>query len=710
MKTLLKISPTGPAFVLVAALAASPGLSAMAAMAAVEGRVTDSDGRAIEHARVETSDGAAVGYSDSSGGFRLAGVEPPVELLVTHPRFRPLTLTVAAGADAGPLAVVLEAKQEIYEQISVSATRGETNYAPVSVSSQVVDPAQAPALRTLTELVAEVPAVAENGQGGIFQTYSVRGVSRQRVLTLVAGMRIVSERRAGVSASFVDPRLMRSVDVLKGPSSTYYGSGALGGVVQLFPREFDGPAVEIGYDGQGDAANVALGLGGEDWSFGLARRRAGDPETPAGERLNSGFTQTSATFARSWQGGGTSYQLIGLASLGEDIGKANTDFPERSTVYPDERHLLLRLAADTPSGQRFEAWLHPNRLETRVTEEGAVSLVENEAFDFGANWLGHHRAGESLTFRYGVDYFARRSVTADETKSEGGVPASAQRTLDDGEEDELGLYGALEWSWQRLVVLAGGRAALQRQQNGDLPSRDDEAFTAFAGLVLPFGGGFELVGNLGTGLRFPSLSERFFTGTTGRGFVEGNPALEPESSLNADVGLRWYGDKLFLAGYLFRNDIDDYIERIETEPGRLTFENLTAGQIEGLEIEGFWQVEPSWSLAFGGALMEGESDTGEPLADVPSDRFFIAPGGEVGPWRWRARWEHRDAKNDPGSGEKAIGSAELVSVGLTYEVRPGLELSLSGRNLLDEEYFNSADRRVPLSPGRSFGLSLDWRP
>ena len=36
-------------------------------------------------------------------------------------------------------------------------------------------------------------------------------------------------------------------------------------------------------------------------------------------------------------------------------------------------------------------------------------------------------------------------------------------------------------------------------------------------------------------------------------------------------------------------------------------------------------------------------------------------------------------------------------------------LRLSARNLLDEEYFNSADERVPLAPGRSFALGLVWR-
>ena len=76
---------------------------------------------------------------------------------------------------------------------------------------------------SIADLVAEAPGVSQNGQGGLFQTYSVRGVSRQRILTLVEGMRIVGERRAGVSASFLDPLLLGSVEVVRGPSSTYWG-------------------------------------------------------------------------------------------------------------------------------------------------------------------------------------------------------------------------------------------------------------------------------------------------------------------------------------------------------------------------------------------------------------------------------------------------------------------------------------------------------
>ena len=73
------------------------------------------------------------------------------------------------------------------------------------------------------------------------------------------------------------------------------------------------------------------------------------------------------------------------------------------------------------------------------------------------------------------------------------------------------------------------------------------------------------------------------------------------------------------------------------------------------------------------------------------------------------RWEQRSNITDPGPGEKSIPSASLVSASLQYKLANGLALSLSGRNLLDEQYFNAADRKVAYSPGRAVGLALRWQ-
>jgi iron complex outermembrane receptor protein len=678
----------------------------------IAGKVVSSGQRPVEHARIEATGMLDATFSDLEGRFEITGIELPVTLIVGHPRFQVATLSVSEATS--DLVVVLAAKRAVYETIAVSANRGEQNFAPVSIATSVIEPEEAAAPATsVGELLAETAAVSENGQGGAFQTFSIRGVSRQRVLTLVSGMRIVGERRAGVSASFVDPLLLGSIDVVRGPSSTYYGSGALGGVVQLFPRHFEGLTVAAGYESQGEESFLLLAGGNETTSWGLASRDAGNSEAPTGDDLYSQFRLISGSLQRRWEREGLGVELSLLGSTASDIGKANTDYPFRKTTYPKESHLVVRLGVQKPGVWELEGALHPNNLETRVEEEGAsTSELENDAFDLNLSWQRRIHGPRIGALRLGVDYFGRRGVDALERliDVEDGLPwlARVQKTLDNGEEDELGLFGAWEWNRGPAVVIAGGRLAWLRQRNANEESSDDQAVTAFAGLVVPVGGGLELAANAGTGLRFPSLSERFFTGMTGRGSVVGNRDLEPERSLNLDLGARFYGERLFVAGYLFRNEIDDYIERVEIEPNRLTFVNVSSGRIEGVEVESLLQLSQDWSLTVGGHAIEGRDDDDLPLADVPAERLYAGTRMNRGRWGWHLRWEKRLAKDDPGSGEKAIAAADLVSGGVELEVRPGMKVQAALRNALDEEYFNAADRKVPLAPGRSVSVSLRW--
>lgn len=307
----------------------------------VRGRVQNKTRTPIEHAAVTDVRGERQVYTDSQGAFQVE-CENPCLLLVEHPRFNEALVEVASKDD---LIVELEGKQEIFEEIMVTASRGVGDaFAPVSIaitSIKTDDKLTNPT--TLLEVVEGTPGVAENGQGGIFQVFSIRGVSRQRVMTLISGMQIVGERRAGVSTNFVDPLLMDGVDVLRGPSSTYYGSGALGGIVQVFPRQFDGWRIATGFGSFADEHYEVLGWGDGEWSFGLAHRTRDDDKAADGTPVNERFTQYSASLGRRWRGGNRSYEILAMPSLGRDIGKSSSQFPDdRITNYPQETHLLLK--------------------------------------------------------------------------------------------------------------------------------------------------------------------------------------------------------------------------------------------------------------------------------------------------------------------------------------------------------------------------------
>ena len=232
-------------------------------------------------------------------------------------------------------------------RIAVVGELRESASGPTGAASTVLDPGESADASSLTEVAVNSPGVSRNGQGGHFQVFSVRGVSRQRVMNLVAGMRINSERRAGASVSFVDPLLLGTVEVLRGPSTTFHGSGALGGVVQVLPRFHEGWSMRTGFNSSGDENYQVVGFGEDGWSVGLARRDAGDAQAPDGTLLNSHFTQYSATLMRGWGAGPRRYELLFIPTLAEEIGKANTDFPARRTEYPRERHQMLRFRPRT---------------------------------------------------------------------------------------------------------------------------------------------------------------------------------------------------------------------------------------------------------------------------------------------------------------------------------------------------------------------------
>jgi iron complex outermembrane receptor protein len=683
-------------------------LVALPVMAAVEGRVVTPENAPVEGARVELADGSAHRTTDARGAFRFAEIEPPVAVRVVHPRFQ-LLETECCGEGGGVL--VLEPKQQVYGEVVVTANReADMSVQPLSVATSSVDVGDRPApVQSVVELAQGIPSVAESGQGGLFQAYSIRGTGGQRVLSLVAGTRVLTERRAGATASFIDPLLLASANVVRGPYSSYYGSGAIGGVLEAVPRRFTAPVFAAGWESQGDANYQLVGLALSGWSLGVARRASNPTETPDGELLPSQFEQYSATVDKVWVlASGLELDLTLIPSFAEDIGKPNRRFPRRTTTYPNERHLVTRLAFRRPGVWHLDFYGHPNTLETENLTAEERSVVDSEAFDFGFNFQREVALTRGFAARAGVDYFGRRGVQASETVTDLATGTVDSFTTLDGQQDELAAYGSLRRSFGVLAAEIGGRWTWIEQGNAGSDSVDDSAVTGFLGLSLPIGGGLEMVANAGTGFRFPGLSERFFSGSTGRGEVVANSALDPERSLTTDVGLRFFGSRLFVAAYLYRTEIDDYIERIDIEPGVRTFVNLTAGTIEGFEIEGFVLASDALRVEWSGQLTDGEADDGTQLAESPADRFTIGGSYVRGPWSGAVRWQHRFEKDDPGPGEVATDSADIVSASLAYRLSNRLALRLFGSNLLDETYLPSADELAVPAAGRSVGLGVSW--
>lgn len=599
------------------------------------------------------------------------------------------------------------------ERVVVTAEVEGAASAPRGASTTVLEPTRtADPPQALTDLVAIAPAVSENGQGGLFQNVSIRGVSRQRVRHMISGVRITDERRAGPATSFVDPLLMGSVEVLRGPATTFHGSGALGGTIQALPRRFDGWSVQTGWISEGDGRFLMAGGGGEGWSIGIARREQEDAESADGTPLNDHFEQTSAVLRFDWGAKDKrSYSVLMIPSRGRDIGKANSDFPAQVTVYPEESHDLLEFTVRGRREWRLTTYVHDRRLETLVTRPLELGEVVTDSTDYGAGWDRTDRFGEDASLHWGFDLFGRTGVDSTETvivTDPMNPSTTVSQPLDGGREAEWGGYTVVRWKGGGADWEGGFRLSRVHQGNNGDPGLDRSALNGFVGVTKPIGTHWEIRGAASSGQRFPSLGELFFSGVTPRGEVFGNPTLGSERALNTELGFAYKGPRLILRSAVFHNDIDDYIERIEFAPDMLTFANLTSGKIEGVELSALVRTESAWLVSFGGHLLEGRASDDTPLADVPPHEIWTEARWIKDKFRFNARLAHRASKDDPGSGENPISSVELLSLSGRYQVTPSWGLYAGVRNALDEAYFRSADDKAPPATGRTFSIGLAW--
>ncbi|HRA80482.1 MAG TPA: TonB-dependent receptor plug domain-containing protein, partial [Thauera sp.] len=95
---------------------------------------------------------------------------------------------------------------------------------------EVLQPAAASAA-IVGDLMRSKPGLAVQSDGAWGQNPVLRGLKKESVVVMVDGVRINSGQPQGAIASFMDLGLLERVEVVKGPGSVLYGSGAIGGVV-----------------------------------------------------------------------------------------------------------------------------------------------------------------------------------------------------------------------------------------------------------------------------------------------------------------------------------------------------------------------------------------------------------------------------------------------------------------------------------------------
>jgi iron complex outermembrane receptor protein len=569
-------------------------------------------------------------------------------------------------------------------------------------ATDLVHPADVAAGISIAELIDDMPGVSLTGQGGSLQSYAIRGLSKARIQTRIEGVPLYTERRAGNSATFIDPFLIETISVSKGPASTLYGSNAIGGVVALESKKFHTPELIASYYSNGDRTMLGAGVGNDKISLGFAHRKHQRSEAVKDTRLNDGLERSSMIFTAEYSlADDLKFQVSTVAADAKNIGKSSSDYPDkRITIYPEEQHLLARATLRT-SDWVLNIWGHDQSIDTRVQRNSETTQTKATSLDFGSDWIGRWST-EKLKYRMGVEWIRRTSVTVKEYPG-GSAPFYSLN----GHQESSALFADGEYSTHNWLLYAGLRYN-HISQTGFSDSDHDSAVTGSLAARYLLGDQWTIFARLSRGFRFPELQEKFFAGTTGRGQVTGSPDLVSEFATNIEFGISLQRSKLSFESAIYRMKVDDYIERTMIGVIQLSFRNVSDGTIQGVEARLDYRLG-NLSVNLGGHRLRGKDENGNSLADIPAAEVnlglrYTDDWGQV-----QLTYQHRFGSNRVHVDEVAHEQANLISIAMVFPVGDKGELTLWGKNLRNDDFLLTSDPLSPVSTKRGVGATILWQ-
>jgi len=700
--------------------------------------VYDESGEPVANAEVALIGGTQATHTDPDGRFVLVpDPRPPFELLVILPGGEYAKPVVVEELVQGePLVIRIEPLTTEWVTIDAVAAP-DIEAAPAGASRLVAgSDLEVRQPRTLAQSLENVPGVSSVSEGQA-AVPAVRGLAQGRSLILIDGARVTAERRAGASATYLDPFILQGVEISRGPGGVAYGSDAFGGVIYAKTRTPEpGGDLALRFSGDVGVGTPQVGAGLEVETgitehsavlFAGHYRSYDDYDSPEGEVTNSGSSD-QGFLARYAQVVGRGVLSAGFQSdHGTVIERPRTDSDIVRFYYPQEDSNRFTASYDTGSIAGLDSialslFYGTYRLVTdqdqfpTATEPRLIERADVSAGDFGVRGVVETHVGRTR-FEVGLDVHGRFNLEAEDVVI--AFDASGQetrrdvvQTIENARNTDSGVFVSAEGALSRVVSLAGGlRADWVSSTNeggyfGDV-SITDSAPSGFVALTLGSFSGFTVTCQAAHGFRDARLSDRFFRGVTGRGFITGNPDLEPETSDQFDLAVRYAGTIWSSALYLYNYRLEDMIERFEEEEDFFFFRNRGSARIRGVEIEAQAELRARVSVQLGAAVLQGETlDDGAALDDIPPPSLFVQVRKGIGEHLFvQLRGALFDDDDEPGPNEVAVPGYGLLDAAAGWKVTPNFELQLLGRNLLDESYPLANDRRSPLAPGTSVLLT-----
>ena len=579
-------------------------------------------------------------------------------------RLHPLALACLAISTSSALAAPLELGETV---ITATGYQAATQDVPQAIEVLKAQPNETAA--PAGSLFRGKPGLAVHSDGAWGQNPVLRGLKKESVVMMVDGIRINSAQPQGSLTSFADLGLLDRVEVVKGPSSVLYGTGAMGGVVNLITPEaafseqqqrggrfgLSASSVDDGFNGalllRDSSSEHALVLG-------AAGRKVDDYESPSGSEPRTGYSSDSLLLKYKQKVNDEVNLKLNLQRhTDRDVwypGSARTGTPARlGTVTmhsPEQRRELYQVGVENGLGE--------GTLSTDVYRQEVYREIRAYSENLGRNQVRNDVSfiTHGLRSSYLVPVGNHLLTVGGEGWRMTGDPErhihknpplfnNDQRNdpFKDGEVSSYGLFLQDEFDLGRTAIVAGARldhvSGDAKQKGSGAAARtsglssSDNNLSWSLGATHPLTDTLNLYANIGQAYRAPDLRERFEDAARGDGYYHiGNPQLDAERSSSIEIGLKGHGDGFDYRLAAFHTRFDDYIA------GRVTGTNAPNGlpikRTENLDEVVIYGIEGSASKAVGAFVVDGgftwlrgeNKQDDEPLYQMPAHELTLGIG------------------------------------------------------------------------------------
>ena len=616
-------------------------------------------------------------WTDNTGAFRLELPAATDSLRIIAIGYRESRVAARDGVTAR-----LDRLPIVLPELVTTGGRWTQRIAedPAPVATVSASEIVARGVTAVDQAVAGLPGIQVQPTEPAGTSVSIRGIGEQRVLVLVDGEPAPGAQLENVDLSRLSTYDASRVEVTKGPTSSEYGSDALGGVINIVSAP---PPEQLTVDANLTAGNLGRMQG--DGAIGGTWGKVATRLTGSVRQLDwAAGVDDPTSFERIWNVGGT---VRVQASKRVELRADGKYFYERQrwpvgggfNGFQDNTGLSgWAEGAFAAAGGRMRLRMFGQSFDYQYRsargDEPFAGSGTTQSEDILRGMFAYERRLGPHTLGLGAQYGHRNIVAPDRIENGGATDDQWETWLRD-----QARYG-------RFLYSAGLRYTNNTRWGDNLaPS---------FGMVWEPQAALRFRANVARGFRAPSFKETGWQfGNPAFGYrIVGNPDLVPESSWAFSGGASWLapGGVVFDVD-LYRNDVKNLIDFFaSSDAGGAIFtpDNIADARTQGVELSARYASGP-WSTQVGYNYLDAKNLSD----DLPLNRR----SAHTGRARLTRVWERVAGLRMDVTGTYT-GPADIVQAALDGAGEP----TVSGTQ---EGYF-ALDARVGVMPWPAVEFSL----